>query len=273
MADIKAPSPVDSSIINKYADQGDGTHALVVSASVAAPVGGATEATLATLLTEVAPATDTASSGLNGRLQRVAQRLTSLIALLPAALVSGRLDVNIGAAPATLTSQGTVAHDAADSGNPVKVGAKALAYGTNPTGVTANDRTDLYANRAGILHVLGGHPNIITHRVNYTAAQTDTAIITVSAGTKIAVTSVMVTADNANSVDVAVIIGFATATTPTGAGVLIGHPGIAPGSGVSRGNGAGVIGVGADDEDIRITSEVPTTGSITCVISYFTVEG
>lgn len=37
-------------------------------------------------LTETAPATDTASSGLNGRLQRIAQRLTSLIALLPSSL-------------------------------------------------------------------------------------------------------------------------------------------------------------------------------------------
>lgn len=35
---------------------------------------------------ETAPASDTASSGLNGRLQRIAQRLTSLIALVPAAL-------------------------------------------------------------------------------------------------------------------------------------------------------------------------------------------
>lgn len=37
-------------------------------------------------LTETAPATDTASSGLNGRLQRIAQRITSLIALVPASL-------------------------------------------------------------------------------------------------------------------------------------------------------------------------------------------
>ncbi len=37
-------------------------------------------------VTETAPATDTASSGLNGRLQRVAQRITSLIALVPASL-------------------------------------------------------------------------------------------------------------------------------------------------------------------------------------------
>lgn len=37
-------------------------------------------------LTETAPASDTASSGLNGRLQRIAQRLTSLIALIPTSL-------------------------------------------------------------------------------------------------------------------------------------------------------------------------------------------
>jgi hypothetical protein len=35
---------------------------------------------------ETAPATDTASSGLNGRLQRIAQRLTSLIALFPSSI-------------------------------------------------------------------------------------------------------------------------------------------------------------------------------------------
>lgn len=38
------------------------------------------------IVTETAPATDTASSGLNGRLQRIAQRLTSIIALLPGSL-------------------------------------------------------------------------------------------------------------------------------------------------------------------------------------------
>lgn len=37
-------------------------------------------------VTETAPATDTASSGLNGRLQRIAQRITSLLALLPTSL-------------------------------------------------------------------------------------------------------------------------------------------------------------------------------------------
>lgn len=79
----------------------------VSAESLPLPAGAATETTLATLateatlatlateatlaartgsLTETAPATDTASSGINGRLQRIAQRLTSLIALLPATL-------------------------------------------------------------------------------------------------------------------------------------------------------------------------------------------
>lgn len=45
---------------------------------------------------ETAPATDTASSGLNGRLQRIAQRLTALIALIPAALTgSGNFKVAV----------------------------------------------------------------------------------------------------------------------------------------------------------------------------------
>lgn len=91
----------------------------ISAAALPLPAGAATEATLATRLTEsdfdtktgslteAAPGTDTASSGLNGRLQRIAQRLTSLIALLPAALVSGRLDVNIGASPATVPVSGT----------------------------------------------------------------------------------------------------------------------------------------------------------------------
>lgn len=64
----------------------------ISAAALPLPSGAATEATLDTrtgALTETPPATDTASSGLNGRLQRVAQRLTSMIALLPVALGAG----------------------------------------------------------------------------------------------------------------------------------------------------------------------------------------
>lgn len=63
--------------------------------------------------TEAAPATDTASSGINGRLQRIAQRLSSLIGLLPTALgVGGGLKVEQGDAVHTIgTSVGALNAD------------------------------------------------------------------------------------------------------------------------------------------------------------------
>lgn len=60
------------------------------AAAASRPVTASTEDVARTgIITETAPASDTASSGLNGRLQRVAQRITSMIALLPAALGAG----------------------------------------------------------------------------------------------------------------------------------------------------------------------------------------
>jgi hypothetical protein len=60
--------------------------------SIALPTGASTAAlqtaqsTLLGNVVETAPVTDVASSGLNGRLQRIAQRLTSLISLFPTSL-------------------------------------------------------------------------------------------------------------------------------------------------------------------------------------------
>lgn len=63
-------------------------------------------------LTETAPANDTASSGLNGRLQRIAQNITSLIAKLPVALGSGgglKIDGSGTALPISVASLPSVA--------------------------------------------------------------------------------------------------------------------------------------------------------------------
>jgi hypothetical protein len=66
--------------------------ALAGTLTVGLPSGASTaanqssELTLVGAVAETAPASDTASSGLNGRLQRIAQRVSSLIALLPTAL-------------------------------------------------------------------------------------------------------------------------------------------------------------------------------------------
>lgn len=172
----------------------------------------------------------------------------------------------------TQNIQGNVAHDAVDSGNPVKIGAIAIAHGTNPTAVAAADRTDVYANRAGIPFFIGGHPNIITLEAEYTAAQTNIAVVTVGAGAKIVVTCIAALLDNATTVDVGLRVGFGAATTPTTTGVVLTHPGIAPGSGYNRGSGSGILGVGADGEDLRITSQVATTGALRILVSYYTIE-
>lgn len=51
----------------------------------------------------------------------------------------------------TVTNSGNVAHDAADSGNPVKFGAKAESSPAGITAVADGDRTDAYADIDGLL--------------------------------------------------------------------------------------------------------------------------
>ena len=145
--------------------------------------------------------------------------------------------------------------------------------------MAAADITDTYANRAGVPFFIGGHPNIVTREWVATAAQTNDPIVTVATGLKIVVTMISAYVDNATTVDVGVRVGFATSTLPTlptdgntADDIVLSHPGIAAGSGVVVGNGAGIIGVGADDEDLRVTSEVPTTGSLRVIVSFFTIE-
>lgn len=174
---------------------------------------------------------------------------------------------------------GTVAHDAVDSGNPQKVGGKAIAHGTNPTAVAAADRTDWYFNRAGVPFVMGGHPNVQTIEYRWTTAPTDDDIILVGAGTKIVVTSLLLTLDEATTVGVKARVGFGTASVPaepadqaTVAGILLSHGGVVPGGGISRGDGSGILGVGADGEDLRITATAPTTGEAHLIVSYYTIE-
>lgn len=178
---------------------------------------------------------------------------------------------------------GDVAHDSPDAGEPVKVGMKAVDVGATPTAVTANDRTNWYATRAGVPFVLGGHPNTSTSGIIITDAnnaQTDLAVSpAIAAGTALVVTKLSVMADNANTVAVSVRIGFGAANTPaagTVAGslstaVILHHPGIAAGSGVIEGNGSGIVGIGASDQELRVTCGDPTGGNITILVTYFTI--
>lgn len=163
---------------------------------------------------------------------------------------------------------GSVAHDGVDAGAPVKIGGKAIAHGTNPTAVAAADRTDAYFNRHGIQFVIGGHPNPLRFCVNYTSAQTDTVLKAVGAGEKFVLTSYMITADNANSVDVAALLEFDAGTDTR----IAEHPGIAKGSGFGEGNGGAILAVGGDAEDLLFTCEAPTGGSVSVNVTGYIIE-
>jgi hypothetical protein len=127
----------------------------------------------------------------------------------------------------------------------------------------------LVVDAAGNALGIGGTP--VSLEAAYTAAQTNTAIVTVSAGEYLDVVSIEAIASAVTSVTVGFRIGFHASTTPTTTGVVLSHPGILAlsGSGIGKGTGAGVIGRGADGEDLRITSDVPTDGSLRVVVTYY----
>lgn len=170
---------------------------------------------------------------------------------------------------------GDIAHGTADSGNPVKQGAVAIAHGTNPTAVAAAARTNVYANRAGIPFVMGGHPNVVTVKhTTITTAVTDAAIIaSISSGTKVVVTAITATLDNASTVFPTLLVGFGATNTPTTTGVILAHGGVPAGGGVSRGDGSGIIGIGGDGEELRVTTTGNATGNgLQIVVTYYTIE-
>lgn len=177
-------------------------------------------------------------------------------------------------------SQGNIAHDGIDAGNPVLNGYRAIAHGTNPTAVAAADRTVAYANRAGVPFVIGGHPNVVSYGMSITTAVSNTVVgPTVASGLKLVVTSISFLLDNASTVFPSVVVGFGTAntpafaTTPGTAKIVAGHPACPAGGGMSKGDGSGMIGVGADDEELRITT-VGTAGGngLYVLMTGYTIE-
>lgn len=169
---------------------------------------------------------------------------------------------------------GDVASDSADSVNnrPVKIGMRAASFGNGQTDVSDGDMVNATASRSGALLVLGGTSNVLTLRLAITGANTNVAIVTASGSQKIVVTAITVSSAYTNLAFPSVRVGFATATTPTTTGVVFAHDGVCPGSFLIYGSGVGILGVGALDEDLRITNDDPT-GTMSLVVSYFITAG
>lgn len=195
-------------------------------------------------------------------------------------LTAGIVDETGSSAVDAAAVGGGTPHDSVDSGNPIKIGARAIAMGANPTAVAAGDRTDLLANRAGVPYAIGGHPNVISYGMSLTTAVSNTIIgPTIGAGLKLVLTRLTLTLDNASTVFPTVTIGFGTAntpafaTTPGTSGVVAGHPAVPAGGGFNIGDGSGIIAMGADNEELRITTVGNAGGAgIYVTFSGYTIE-
>jgi hypothetical protein len=119
-------------------------------------------------------------------------------------------------------------------------------------------------------------PTLISIRVlDSDGAQANVAMVTVSAGTQIGVTSYVIRMDGSNTGPVNATLGFAAATlatpnTTTGAGIIADFQGCSAGQGEARGDGSAVLGWGASGEDLRYTMEDPAGGAGTISATYVT---
>lgn len=172
---------------------------------------------------------------------------------------------------------GDIAHDAVDSGNPIKIGGKAGDYGDVPAAVADLDRVNALFDRYGCQHVIPQHPDPLTKEFTVTdsdGAQTDLVLLTVGAGSGIVVTGCAAVCNEANTVSVGVRVGFSTSTLSARAktgisGIVLSHGGIAPGSGYPREQ---IFVPGANNEELRMACDDPVGGDITVLVTYYLVS-
>lgn len=99
---------------------------------------------------------------------------------------------------------GNVAHDSADSGNPLKIGG--IARQANPTAVTALDRADAFFDDVGRLVTREGQcRDLITDQTTtITASTSETTILTAVAATFLDVTKIILTNTSATPTELTV---------------------------------------------------------------------
>lgn len=163
--------PVDGSGVVQPVSQSGIWNITNISGTVSLPTGAATSAnqsselTLIGGVTETAPASDTASSGLNGRLQRIAQRLTSLIALIPyinsiawfTRISDGTNNVSVTANGGLSTSDTLNA-----SGVQGAISVNSSAIAVRVGGANLTNRKNLFFQNNGTATLYWGYTNAVT---------------------------------------------------------------------------------------------------------------
>lgn len=160
-------------------------------------------------------------------------------------------------------------------------GGAVVAHGAAPDAADAGDAGAPIMNRHRVPFVIGGHPNVKVATYLWTGATTDDNVLpAIAAGTKYVITGFSITIDQATTVGVAVRLGFGATVVPALPaangdavdGILFYHPGMVPGGGVVRGDGSGILGVGGDGEEVRITAGATTGGTGVVTLNYYAIE-
>ena len=169
-----------------------------------------------------------------------------------------------------ITVQGPVASGAASTGNPVLTGALS---GSNLTALTMSPvNSGLETSPAGRTAVV-----TITSAVTATGASapTDSAMVTVAAGTRVVVYRVVILCGSTVSTAVTATMGFGTATIPSVTGKIASMPATTASAFQGYTDNPGypnIIGMGASDEDLRLTMSAPTGGQCTVSVTYTTED-
>ncbi len=90
---------------------------------------------------------------------------------------------------------------------------------------------------------------------NQTAVQTDLAVESVDADHRYVLCGVSIASHKGTTPNVNVLV-------KVGSTVVARHPGLAPGEIFNVGGGGGVLHIGAPGDDVTITNDVPTSGSV-----------
>jgi len=187
----------------------DGGGSLTVDGTVTANLSATDNA----VLDAIQAAVETIDNAISGNEMQV-----DVVASLPAGDNNiGNVDIassvalDVSAATVTVdlgenndvVASGDVAHDSADSGNPIKVGGKAVNMdGTAPgTAVAENDRANFICDTYGRQCVETVHPNFGSAAANYGSAQTNTEVIAApGAGLSLYITDIILSTDTAGSI-------------------------------------------------------------------------
>lgn len=203
-----------------FSDAIDVSGSSVSVSSSALPTGAATQATLASVLAAVAAAaTEATLAAINAKLPAlvggrvsvdgsgVTQPVSAAALPLPSGAATAAKQPALGTAggasadvlsvqgiasmtPLLVTPGGNVAHDAADSGNPVKMGAKASSG--LPAEVSSADRVDLATDLNSRLLMAHITPAMqVKYPFRYTSAQTGTNLWDPTSGKRIAITHII----------------------------------------------------------------------------------